>query len=139
MADIVVTTPKTMRKKAALEAKEARDNILQGGESWYFRKVGRIDVREGDRVYYVEDGQVTGFCTVAVINIFKDWQECDTTGRLFAPGRYVLMDARSWNWIEPKPMKGFQGVRYAPEKWTYDVTVLGAWLDDRPELDWLFS
>lgn len=133
MKDIIVTTPKSHRESAALEAEQCKACILDGGEAWYFRWLGLKapkHLQVGSRVYYVEEGYIRGFALVSVIT-WDPGMVCHTTGRHFRPGVYACMDARTWCWIAPIKMKGFQGFRYArfdPE----EVEVIGHWLDPRP-------
>ena len=145
--DIIVTTPKREMANAAQEAEDCKRD--GGGE--YFRRfpVERApEVLPGDRVYYVEDGFVRGFAVVARIHATASGQCCDTTGRRWPPGFYVFMDATTWRWIRPLPMKGFQGFRYAKYGCSaggdgnlhvngrnYEVCILGGWLDPRPEVE----
>lgn len=130
--DIIVTTPKTQIKAAAAEA---ADCIADGGGEYFrrFPKSWRINIRASDRVYYVEDGYIRGF---AIVNRFqfREYPEtCQTTGRVWDAGRYIYMDATTWRWIRPIPMRGFQGFRYAPDYlWHLGVRVIGGWLDRKP-------
>jgi hypothetical protein len=110
--DIIVTTPKSQMANAA---QEAADVIADGGGE-YFRRFPHSQapkVKPGDRVYYVENGWITGY---AVVTRTDDPRHtgvtCDTTMRTWPPGFYVFMDATTWRWIRPIPMKGFQGFRY---------------------------
>ena len=124
--DIIVTTPKSQIANAA---QEAADCIKAGGGE-YFRKLPRTCyVTRGDRVYYVEDGYVRGFAVVSRI----EWGNrlCETTGRHWPDGMYVVMDATSWQWIEPIPMRGFQSYHHADFK-PGQVRVVGGWMDPRP-------
>lgn len=135
MPDIIVTTPKSRMKEAAREAAEAREEIDTGGEAWYFRNVGRARIAPGERIYYVEDGYVRGYAVVAWVGEENELT-CDTTGRRFGPGRYAMMDARSWVWIDPIPMRGFQGWRYVDPFMPLVVFEAGTWCDDKPVLDY---
>jgi hypothetical protein len=108
--DILVTTPKKEMENAAKEAAE----VVEAGAGTYFRYLGMYkpnNTKEGDRIYYTENGFITGFC---IINEFKRRfnQRCGTTGRNWPNGWYVYMDATTWQWIKPIPYKGFQGWRY---------------------------
>ncbi len=125
--DIIVTTPKSQMKQAA---EEARQCIAQGGGHYFRRFAFRPRIEPGDRVYYVEDGYVRGFARVVSVRTQGEtW--CDTTGRAFPPGTYVIMAAKTWLWVEPVPMKGFMGLRYAPVAWR-EIEVVGDWLAPRP-------
>jgi len=145
--DIVVTTPKREMANAAREAEDCKR--AGGGE--YFRRLPVIHaplVLPGDRVYYVEDGAIRGFAVVKRVHATASGECCDTTGRQWPPGVYVFMDATTWHWIRPIPMKGFQGTRYARERRQEDGTrcvwngtgwhraeILGGWLDTKPVVE----
>ena len=124
--DIIVTTPKSQMANAA---QEAADCIKDGGGQ-YFRRLPRFtNIQRGDRVYYVEDGYVRGFAVVSRI----EWGHrlCETTGRQWPDGMYAVMDAASWQWIKPIPMRGFQGYHCAQFE-RGEVAVIGGWKDPRP-------
>ncbi len=130
--DIIVTTPKSQMKAAA---QEAADCIAAGGGE-YFRRFNSNqypDIGVGDKVYYVEDGYIRGFAIVKRVR-HRDGIQCDTTGRQWLDGCYIFMDAKSWQWITPVPMKGFQNFRYADRySWPYPEWIVGGWLDPKPE------
>jgi hypothetical protein len=131
MTNIIVTTPKQHASRAA---QEAQDCIAAGGGS-YFRKFPPRgypkDVGIGDRVYYVLDGVVRGFCLVEEIRFLEECQ-CDTSGVEYGAGTYIFMDAKKWQWIFPYPMAGFQGFRYASPELD-ELPIIGGWLDPMPE------
>ena len=143
--DIGVTTPNSQREASAREAADC----LRHNEGWYFRRFAPTQtprVVKGDRVYYVEDGYIRGFAVVDRVQFAYEAQRCDTTGRQWAPGVYVFMDAASWNWIGRIPMKGFRGFRYVhyrdggqfTREWMmlggkdYAVSIVGGWKMPRP-------
>jgi hypothetical protein len=135
-ADIVVTTPKSRMADAAAEAEHAKAMDLAGERSFYFRNLGQTGgaaLGKGSRVYYVEDGYVRGFGVIESDEdvLFRDWNECDVTGREYGTGWYVYIPADSWQWIAPIPYRGFQGWRYAPAEWR-DYPIFGDWLDPKP-------
>ena len=145
--DIIVTTPKS---EMAAAAQEVADCIAAAGGE-YFRRFPRSQapkVATGDRVYYVEDGYIRGF---ALVSRVEDRPHagvtCDTTRRPWLPGFYVFMDAASWQWIRPIPMRGFQGWRHLQYRYVGDlqlrlvldgevhvIDVVGGWRDPRPEV-----
>lgn len=135
--DIIVTTPKGEMANAAREAEDVR----RAGGGMYFRRFPlsqRPSVSVGERVYYVEDGYVRGFAWVHAVEEQKG-VSCGTTGRQWPPGFYVYMDATTWQWIEPIPMRGFQGFRYVAESgetpgYLLPVKIVGGWLDPRPDV-----
>jgi len=124
--DIIVTTPKDRMAEAAREAEE----IIEAGGGWYYRdyrtpRIPRVDI--GDRVYYVEDGYIRGFAVVAGVERVRDHD----TGKVLAVR--IMMDAKSWTWIEPIPWKAprsFQYVLSVP-RWHY-IKIVGGWLDPKP-------
>ena len=142
--DIIVTTPKSQMKASA---QEAADCIAAGGGE-YFRRFGnRPTVLPGNRIYYVEDGYVRGFCRIGSIVHRSSCEVCQTTGRRWPPGTYLYMQATTWQWITPIPMNGFQGFRYAKggrradgryyltlSECSYPIEIVGGWLDPKPEV-----
>jgi hypothetical protein len=137
--DIIVTTPKSQIANAAREAAEC---IADGGGE-YFRRFHSLgyprDLCVGDRVYYVEDGFIRGFCLVKRLLHSPTGQTCDTTGRIWAQGFFVFMDASSWQWIKPLPLVGFQGFRYVRNDLPWpaglsNALIVGGWRDPRPEV-----
>jgi len=118
MSDIVVTTPKNRMAEAAAEA----EAVEHGDAKYYFRDYRKPPpVSPDDRVYYVEDGFVRGFCLAAGVLAHRNG-----THRMY-------MHAKTWKWIKPIPMKGFQNWRYAP--WGRGaVQIVGNWLDPKPEI-----
>lgn len=143
--DIVVTTPRRAMKAAAAEAAAARAAADRGERSRYFRRFpgtgAPVALRPGDWVWYVEDGALRGRCRVVSIASGLG-RRCDTTGRPWPAGVYVEMDPRTWEWIEPAPLRGFQGFRYfcrgAAARWFgpgWRPRVVGGWRDPRPEAE----
>jgi hypothetical protein len=132
MSDIIVTTPKGQMAAAAAEAEDARK---YGGDTMYFRRVAMnyayLNIRPGERIYYVEDGFVRGFALLDHTLSAQNPRRCDTTGREWPEGYFLFMRADSWQWIRPIPMRGFQGWHYArfePDQ----VEIVGGWLDPKP-------
>ena len=140
--DIIVTTPKS---EMAHAAQEAADCIAAGGGE-YFRHFSDgywgPKIRAGERVWYVEDGYVRGFCVVSRVLRRGAGEVCATTGRVWPNGLYVYMDAASWQWVKPIAMRGFQGYRYVHPRsvgeWLaaqiHQAEVVGGWRDQRPEV-----
>lgn len=145
--DIIVTTPKGQMANAAAEA---ADCIRNGGGE-YFRRFHPTayprQIAVGSRVYYVEDRFIRGFAVVSLLLHSPAGMTCDTTGRVWSQGFYVFMDATSWQWVCPIPMRGFQGFRYV--EWgggddsrnnivsgmggfTGPLEIVGNWRDPRP-------
>lgn len=132
MSDLIVTTPLTERAAAAEEAQDCQE----AGGGTYFRRLGSqaASVRPGDRVYYVEAGFVRGYAVVSRTSYYTRARRCATTGRQWPAGWYVEMDAASWRWLTPLPLRGFQGWRYAPPEWR-ELPEVGGWRDPRPETE----
>jgi len=133
--DIIVTTPKSQMDAAAQEAEDARGHIEAGGRPQYFRRfplARHPTIGPGDRVYYVEDGYIRGFAVVTAAG--DACMNCETTGRRWGDGWYVFMDAKSWRWIDPVPMTGFQGFRYRDRLLRPSDGEVGDWRDPKPEV-----
>lgn len=130
-SDIIVTTPKNEMENAELEAKHCRD----AGGGFYFRTFSKRPkgLKFGSRVFYVEDGYIRGYCVVSKIT--EGEMTCSTTNRKFGEGYHVMMKADSWTWINPIPMKGFQGWKTLPTDMELNIEGVGGWLDPRPEVE----
>jgi len=132
--DIMVTTPKDRMEAAAREAEDCK----QAGGGFYFRRLcgscGHTPrIKSGDRVYYVEDGAVRGFCLLDRLEEKTVDMVCASNQTNYFPGVFAFMDARTWQWIEPIPMQGFRGWRYFPKELAPQV--VGGWLDPRPGIE----
>ena len=124
--DILVTTPKTEIANAAKEAKYVKDN----GGGYYYRVFNKLPkVEAGDKVFYTENGYITGFAEVLATNKDKGKFNCEVTDKAYI-GDFVVMDASTWKWIKPIPYKGFQGFRYVKN---LEYEIIGDWLDPKPE------
>jgi hypothetical protein len=125
MPDIIVTTPKNRMAEAAREAEEVK---AAGGGYYYrdYRNYRCPKIGKGERVYYVEDGYIRGFCLVHEI----------IRSRYERGYERVVMDAATWVWIEPIPMKGFQGFRYAEKAGIRRdiVREVGNWSIPKPKI-----
>lgn len=133
IVDAIVTTPKNRMAESAREAALAQrwKDLNPDGDYWYWRDYKfKPFVEPGDRVYYVEDGYVRGFCLVDHI----DDHEYNADGQIVYR---VLMDATSWKWIQPIPMIGFRGIRKMINQphLMSEVRVIAGWRDPRPELE----
>jgi len=139
--DIIVTTPKGRMAEATKEA----EDVKRAGGGEYFRRFSmKPPVEPGDRVFYVEDGYIRGFAVAARVEK-KPFVFCGTTFQTWPAGWFIYMDATTWKWIRPIPMKGFQGYRLAHKylvtletQWIpgpfRDVKIIGDWLDPKPEV-----
>lgn len=124
--DIIVTTPKTEMESAAAEA----EFIKITGSGYYYRFFKTLPkIKVGDKVFYTENGFITGFATVVDTSNDDNDFECEATQKAFS-GKYVSMDATTWKWVKPIPYKGFQGFRYAKD---LDYEVVGDWRDAKPK------
>ena len=103
--DILVTTPKSKHHLAKEEAKFVEENP----SAFWFRTIrGNPNVQVGDKVYYVDNGQITG-CGV-VFDIDQGEMQCEATGKIY---RGTHLKQRKWIPLkQPIPFKGFQGFRY---------------------------
>lgn len=127
--NIVVTTP---RGKMRLAEREAAECLARDG-GHYFRRFYRRPklLEKGMKIFYVENGYVRGFGEVSQVSYRgHTGMECESTGHVYGKGVYAIMAAKTWQWIKPIPMKGFQGWRYFDK--TYEV--VGGWKDPKPEL-----
>ena len=134
-----MTTSLRRREEAAAEARKC---IRDGGGIYFRRFQHRPRVKPGDRVYYVEAGYVRGFCDVLAVELYSHVVSRRTTGRLFECGWYLMMDAATWKWIRPIPMKGFRAYRYAKGRLArhernrgpgmHVVRIVGGWRDLMP-------
>lgn len=126
--DIIVTTPKGEMKRAAEEAA----NCQKENGGYYFRRFRSrpLMIEPGDKVWYVEDGYLRGYCIVSNVKHLIKLQ-CDTTGKLWPQGFYIFMDSTTWQWIRPIGYKGFQGYRRADGIGQYEV--IGDWRATKPQ------
>ena len=127
--NIIVTTPKSQMGIASREAETCK----RSGGGIYFRRFAKKpkDCEVGEKIYYVEDGYLRGFAVVS------EWvqgrYDFDAYGNQIGYTRHdngwnALMNANSWKWIKPIPMKGFQGWKY----FETDLPEVGDWLDPKP-------
>jgi hypothetical protein len=126
--DIIVTTP---RSKAHIAYEEAA-NCIKAGGGFYFRTFRHFmpkGLGVGSRIFYVDDGFITGYATVDSIR--EGDMTCDTSGDDWGYGYHYIMPAQSWTWIEPIPMAGFQGFKYSQLK-PEQIKAIGGWLDPKP-------
>lgn len=128
--DIIVTTPKNSVHNAKLEAEECK----KAGGGTYFRLFHSTPkVSKGDKIWYVEDDHIRGYCVVDYIMTNNGSIVCSTTGKKWSGKCAVYMDASTWKWIRPLPMKGFRGYRYF--KQPSNVKIVGDWMAEKPKVD----
>ncbi len=105
--DAVVTTPKAEIENARKEGEE----IEKHGGHWFrvFRFKPKIE--SGDRLYFVENGEITGYGIVFAVDPVNQFETCDITDRMWE-GKWAVR-YRDWHWLDERPkMKGFMGLRY---------------------------
>jgi len=104
--DIIVTTPKKDLENAQAET--------DSGEPYWFRRLPHkpVHLNIGDRVFYLSDGCIIGFARLLNIEEKPNGMQCSTTGKIWPPGWYLIIDAYSWTDIQPIPCRGFQGFKY---------------------------
>lgn len=103
--DILVTTPKSEHETAKQEGE-----AVENGEGFWFRSFKkRVNVKVGDRVYYVDNGVITGYGVVFDIET-GDMVDDAHEGKVW---KGTHLKQREWHWLKtPIPFKGFQGFRY---------------------------
>ena len=130
--DIIVTMPKRRSEDAAREA----ETMIRAGGGRYFRRLHSrpADLREGDRIFYVEDGFLRGFGVVDEVSFGTVYN--DFTGNTSPSGWHIYYYGQSWLWIKPIPMKGFQGCRYRTDEIVRPgaIEIVGGWKDPKPEV-----
>ena len=103
--DILVTTPKSAHKLAAEEAKFVKENP----DAYWFRTLrGKPNVQVGDKVYYIDNGKITGYGIV--FDIITGEMQCESTDKIY---RGTNLKQREWGCLKRSvPFRGFQGFRY---------------------------
>jgi hypothetical protein len=103
--DILVTTPKRAHKLASEEAEFVQKNP---GAFWFRTIRGNPNVAVGDRVYYVDNGVITGYGII--FDIEHGTMQCEASGK-----DYHGTHLKQHKWVALKkriPFRGFQGFRY---------------------------
>jgi hypothetical protein len=71
------------------------------------------NIRNGDKIFFVEDGQVRGYGTIFDLYMFDDAELCEIIGGPWGKAGDWVVCYNDWHWLEkPVQMKGFQGFRY---------------------------
>lgn len=125
MADIILTWPKGRTLESYVMA---LGEAFHNDELINFR-VSNLPAKEafqGDRVYMVHDGHIRGYnwlygYAMRLENEVKD----PVSGAFWPAGKYIVR-LPGWKAIDPIPMKGFQGWRYA-DKYFKRSEVTGIW------------
>lgn len=114
--DVIVTWPKKRPLSSYLEElrKAAQDGLFIN-----FRIAQRPRTGFGDwngrpgRCYAVHSGFVRGFNVIAYVIFREEGEVTDPiTGQSWPAGNYIVRDP-IWHSIDPVPMTGFRGFRYA--------------------------
>lgn len=130
MNDIILTWPRDRPLQSYLDelvkaendglvinfrvAHPPRDAIVSGNQvSVSFRGVQRLP-----KCYMVHDGYVRGYLEVLEVAYKGSGIVHDTQGdpNRYPAGWYIVRHPK-WHPIDPVPMRGFQGFRYASEDW----------------------
>jgi len=103
--DIIVTTPKSESETAREEA----EAVANDPEAYWFRTLrGHPNVQVNDRVYYVDNGVITGYGIVFEIETGDQWDDMHERN-----WRGTHLKQRVWVPLKvPIPYRGFQGFRY---------------------------
>jgi hypothetical protein len=90
---------------AEAEAKFVEKNPV----AYWFRTIrGKPNVGVGDRVYYVDNGEIRGYGVIFDIEYGE--MECEATGKVY---QGTHLKQREWHWLKtPIKFSGFQGFRY---------------------------
>lgn len=106
VVNIIVTTPKSERQTAQEEAEAVKNNP----DAFWFRSFRfKPKVNVGDRVYYVDNGEIRGYGIIFDIETGEMWDEISWTG--------THLKQREWVWLKkPVPFSGFQGLRYVKDE-----------------------
>ena len=102
--DIIITIPKSISwsdYQKELDAAEA-------GEIMNFKVSNFPKCEVGDKCYVVYDGYIRGYMFISGMSE-KEF-DCTTTGNGWS-GKFIERTGQ-FHYIEPIPMKGFQGFRY---------------------------
>lgn len=107
--NILVTTPKSEMDNSRKEG----EDIVDGGY-WFRTFKFRPKVEGDDRIYFVENGAITGYGTIFKVGRVGDRGfMCDITGRTWGNTGDWVVCYDTWCWIKPQiKFKGFQGIRY---------------------------
>lgn len=103
--DIIITVPKSIKwvnYEKELEVVKDGDMIIS------FKVANKPNCKVGDKCYVVYDGFIRGWMNIVGIN--ENSFDCTTTGERWE-GIFIERSG-IFNYIEPIPMKGFQGYRY---------------------------
>lgn len=117
--DIIITVPQTIPwEEYEKELKTVRDESQQ-----MFFKVPFLPKKTnvGDRCYVCYRGAVLGYMFISHLGYINGFQ-CTTTNEQWDDGYYIGRTGKFHWLVDPIPYKGFQGFRYAPDKWGQQPT-----------------
>lgn len=103
--DIIITVPKSTSWK---EYEKELDVVKDYSQVLNFKVSNFPKTIPGKKCYIVHDGTVKGW--MEIVNLSEKDFECSTTGEKWK-GKFVERSGK-FHYINPIPMKGFQGFRY---------------------------
>ncbi len=107
--DILVTTPKSEIDNSRKEG----EAVEKDGGYWFRTFRFRPKVVPGDKIFFVENGQIRGYGTIFNVSQLSEPAECDFSGRQWSQEGGFMVKYKDWCWLKnPVPLKGFQGIRY---------------------------
>jgi len=108
--DIMVTTPKSETNIAKKEGEFAEKN----DGHWFRVFKFKPDIEIGDRIYFVNNGRITGYGKVIYSPYqSEDGERCEVTDRVWGKEGDWVLEYGDWRWLHnPIKFKGFQGIRY---------------------------
>jgi len=113
--DCIVTIPKRVNLRDWMgEVQQVEENPEM---TLNFRVAFKPNVQKGDRCYVVHDGEVIGYHIVDGVKTL-DGFKCETTGKFWKKGTYIIRKGRFYPLKQKVELKGFRGVRYKPEEVT---------------------
>lgn len=103
--DIIVTLPKNIEWS---DYTKELDAVRNGNEIMNFKVNAFPKTKIGNKCYVLHNGAIRGWMKIVGLSE-KDF-ECTTTGKKWR-GKFIERSGE-FHYIEPIPMKGFQGFRY---------------------------
>jgi hypothetical protein len=97
--NILVTTP-----KSEIENSRKEGDAIADGEGYWFRTFHfKPKVNEGDRIYFTENGVITGYGRIfKVATAGEKGFQCETTGRVWGRHGDYIVCYDNWHWIKPQ-------------------------------------
>lgn len=108
--DIIVTTPKSEIENCKKEA----EALANHPDAYYFRMFkNKPNVNPGDKIFFVENGIITGYGVIFEISQSDTEEHCEITDRYWGKKGYWMIKYRDWTWLDKIiHYRGFQGYRY---------------------------